>query len=154
MIDLKIKEIPYGSDLYHAELALRDQVLRRPLGMCLYDENLEGEREDWHIAAMDGDRLIGILILTKIDETTVKMRQVAVDDACRERGIGREMVLFAESLSLSRGIRTIRLHARESAIPFYLKLGYTVSGEVFTEVTLPHRTMVKALTAERSMGSV
>jgi len=37
------------------------------------------------------------------------------------------------------------LHAREAAIPFYLRLGYELEGEPFTEVGIPHRRMVKLL---------
>jgi predicted GNAT family N-acyltransferase len=37
------------------------------------------------------------------------------------------------------------LHARATAVPFYLRLGYTVVGEPFEEVGIPHRGMEKAL---------
>jgi predicted GNAT family N-acyltransferase len=37
------------------------------------------------------------------------------------------------------------LHAREAAVPFYLKLGYALAGEPFEEVGIPHRAMEKTL---------
>jgi hypothetical protein len=37
------------------------------------------------------------------------------------------------------------LHARETAVPFYERLRYSPVGDVFQEVTLPHRLMEKRL---------
>ncbi|HRF26714.1 MAG TPA: GNAT family N-acetyltransferase [Ferruginibacter sp.] len=37
------------------------------------------------------------------------------------------------------------MHARDSAVGFYEKLGYKVIGEGFMEVNLPHHLMVKEL---------
>jgi predicted GNAT family N-acyltransferase len=37
------------------------------------------------------------------------------------------------------------LNARDTAIPFYLHLGYELVGEPFVEVGIPHRKMRKAL---------
>jgi predicted GNAT family N-acyltransferase len=37
------------------------------------------------------------------------------------------------------------LHARETAVPFYLKLGYEVVGGQFEEVGIPHFKMEKKL---------
>ena len=38
-------------------------------------------------------------------------------------------------------------HARASAAEFYRRLGYSVSGDEFIEVTIPHRLVKKALLA-------
>ncbi len=43
------------------------------------------------------------------------------------------------------GFRRIIAHAREPAVPFYLRLGYAVEGERFIEVTIPHFTVSKDL---------
>ena len=37
------------------------------------------------------------------------------------------------------------LHARETAVGFYEKLGYKTSGDKFIEVTIPHFPMQKEL---------
>jgi predicted GNAT family N-acyltransferase len=37
------------------------------------------------------------------------------------------------------------MHARKTAVGFYEKFGYQVSGNVFEEVTLPHFVMEKDL---------
>jgi len=61
------------------------------------------------------------------------------------KGIGRALMQFAENIARDRGFRRITMHARKSATGFYEKLGYTVSGGEFEEVTLPHVVMEKRL---------
>ncbi len=55
------------------------------------------------------------------------------------------MVKYSEDLARKLGLKEMVLHARETAVPFYERLGYTRVGDVFTEVTIPHRVMVRAL---------
>ena len=52
---------------------------------------------------------------------------------------------FAENIARDRGFRSIMMHARKTAIGFYEKLGYEVSGTDFIEVTLPHVIMEKTV---------
>ena len=49
------REIAYSSDDYRRERALRDAVLRRPLGLSLGDEELEAERGQLHFGLFDAD---------------------------------------------------------------------------------------------------
>jgi predicted GNAT family N-acyltransferase len=37
------------------------------------------------------------------------------------------------------------MHARESAVGFYEKLGYQINSDVFNEVNIPHYVMEKRL---------
>jgi GNAT superfamily N-acetyltransferase len=73
------------------------------------------------------------------------MRQVAVLPPLQGGGIGGALVRFAESFAVSHGIVRFELSARETAVPFYLNLGYEMVGEPYEEVTLPHRSLVKNL---------
>ena len=142
---VQIAEIKYLSEEYHQEQELRDRVLRKPLGMSLYDENMEAEQHDVHVGAFIHGTLAGVLILTRINATEIKMRQVAVDEASRELHIGTEMVLFAEIYSKKNGYSTILLNARKTAVGFYEKLGYDSVGEEFLEINIPHFKMRKCL---------
>ncbi len=38
------------------------------------------------------------------------------------------------------------MHARKTAVGFYEKLGYKVTGKEFVEITIPHVVMEKKLT--------
>ena len=143
--NVQLKVFGFNSDEYTNELELRDKVLRKPLGMNLYDENLEADKNDVHIGAFLNNRIVGVLILTILNSNELKMRQVAVDEYFRARKIGTEMVRFAEDYSKEKGYSTMLLNARKTAVAFYEKLGYTkVSGE-FLEINIPHYKMSKSL---------
>jgi predicted GNAT family N-acyltransferase len=53
------------------------------------------------------------------------------------------MVKFSEQYAQEHGYSKIYMHARETAVGFYLKLGYEIEGEPFEEVTIAHRSMLK-----------
>ncbi|MDL2233212.1 GNAT family N-acetyltransferase [Ruminococcaceae bacterium OttesenSCG-928-L11] len=142
---MEIREIAYASPEYRQEMELRHHILRMPLGMNLYEEDLSGEAEDIHIGAFDGDTLVGCLILTPAGDGVCKMRQVAVAAERQGAGIGSALCRYAEQLARQRGYRRIVLHARQTAIPFYESLAYRGEGALFTEVGILHRGMHKDL---------
>lgn len=74
------------------------------------------------------------------------MRQVAVASDCQRQGIGKALVSYAERYAAQHGYTEITAHARESALPFYEKLGYTRSGDRFVELGIPHIEVRKRLT--------
>ncbi len=141
----EIRNIEYGSFEYKSEILLRDKVLRKPLGLHFTNEDLEKECGDIHMGAFAGSQLFGCVLLRPISKQTVKMRQVAVDGTVQRTGIGSELVAACERKALELGYSEIELSARDVAVPFYLKCGYEIFGEPFTEVTIPHRKMRKKL---------
>jgi predicted GNAT family N-acyltransferase len=54
-------------------------------------------------------------------------------------------MLFAKKLALDKGYTKIMMHARDSALGFYEKMGYKIVGNMFNEVGLPHYFMEKEL---------
>ena len=142
---LCLRLLPFGSESYAQALCLRDEVLRKPLGHSVYEDDRSGEPQCWHLGAYAGDRLIGTLMLVPLDARTVQMRQVAVAPAAQGQQVGTRLVRYAETFARGEGICTIVLHARQTAVPFYQKLGYAVSGSGFTEVGIPHLPMQKEL---------
>jgi predicted GNAT family N-acyltransferase len=54
------------------------------------------------------------------------------------------MVLLSEAKAIEMGKQKMVLHARDSAIDFYLLLGYKIVGDPFEEVGIPHHRMEKA----------
>ena len=143
--DLEIREIKYHTKEYSKELELRDEVLRKPLGRSLYDDNMEAEEHDFHIGAFLNNTLVGVMILTRLSPVVVIMRQVSVDEIWRTKNIGKEMVLYAEQYSKNKGYEMMVLNARKSAVGFYEKLGYEKVSEEFLEVNIPHYKMRKLL---------
>ena len=142
---IQIRELNYYSDDYRKELELRDEVLRKPLGMSLYNDNLEGDKSDTHIGAFLGERLVGVLILTRLSDTDVKMRQVAVTESMQSQKVGSKMVRFAEDYAREKGYKSMVLNARKTAVSFYEKQGYSTISDEFLEINIPHYKMQKQI---------
>jgi predicted GNAT family N-acyltransferase len=137
--------IEHGSLAYEESIALRYQVLRKPLGLSYDPAELAGEKDSFHLALRKGAVLVACLVLKPLDERCIKMRQLAVRESSQGKGVGRELVNYAESFAKGRGYVEIVLHARETAQGFYWKLGYEAEGDSFAEVGLPHLFMRRML---------
>jgi predicted GNAT family N-acyltransferase len=144
-VTITLREIKHGSPDYETGVSLRKRVLRDPLGIAVHPSERDEEATLRHLAAFEGDRMVGYLMLHDQGNDTVRMRQVAVDFDRQRQGIGKALVARSEELARESGYRTMTLHARETAVSFYTALGYEVFDEPFVEVTIPHRKMKKAL---------
>jgi N-acetylglutamate synthase-like GNAT family acetyltransferase len=137
--------IRHNSREYEEEIALRDEVLRKPLGLAYTQDQLEQEKDSYHLACRLGKALVACVILKPISDDLMQMRQFAVRSEYQGQGYGRQLAKYAEDFARQKGVKEIYLHSREIALSFYEKLGYRKEGEPFTEVTLPHRRMRKNL---------
>ena len=145
-----VREIPFGGEEYAQCLRLRDEVLRRPLGLNLFAEDLSGEGNCRHIAALRGEKAAGTAQLLPDPERpgAMRVRQVAVSADCRGQGLGRKMLDFAVRLAVREGFSAVTVHARETAAGFYRKMGFIQTGPGFLEVGIPHLPMELALRGE------
>ena len=64
MSEIVVRDIQWGTKEYEDELALRNEILRVPLGLNLYKQDLSQENTYWHVGAFDGGRLVGTLLFT------------------------------------------------------------------------------------------
>ncbi len=144
-MELELRSIEHGSEEYGAECELRHQVLRVPLGMSLYDEDLSAEAGQAHYGLYLNGTLLACVIAVQLSSHEVKLRQMAVSQNEQGRGRGRQLLEFLERRLIGIGYKHAVLHARVSAIGFYERLGYRVIGPEFLEVGLPHRKMAKSL---------
>jgi len=140
-----LKQIDHGTREYEQMVALRYQILRQPLGLGFTEEELQAEKDNILIAAFDDENMLGCCMLTKINNQTLKIRQMAVQNNLQGKGIGASLMSFVENLARDKGYRNLVMHARDTAIGFYEKFGYKVLGEQFLEVGLPHHLMAKSL---------
>ena len=136
-------EIPYGSESYQAEYALRHEVLRVPIGLSLHDENLSHERDQLHFGLFEDGKLVACVIAVLLLPNEAKIRQMAVSPEHQGQGCGRRIIEDLEQHLASRGVTHFSMHARMSAVGFYEKLGYTRIGKEFPEVGIPHIRMEK-----------
>ena len=144
ILDTLFLKTSYDTPYYKEGCQLRDVILRKPLGMSLYDQNLEEEKDYIHIVGKSKEeKIIAYLQFKAINERTTKMQQVAVHSEYQNKGIGRMLVKFSEELAKKDSFQHIILHAREPVIGFYKCLGYNKFGERFHEVGIPHFKMEK-----------
>jgi len=137
-----VKSTPFQSKDYYQSLAVRDSVLRIPLGLSFDPEQLIQENTDVHLIAKLENRVVATMILTPAI-AAAKMRQVAVLPEFQKGGIGRDLVSKFETIASEMNFDKIELHARANAVPFYEKLGYSIVGDWFEEVGIPHLKMEK-----------
>ncbi len=130
---------------YWLSLILRYKILRHPLGLTYSKDDLVKEDKDYHLGLFDGDKLLACQILTFTDGDNAKLRQVAVDDVVQGKGFGAQLQQFGENLAREKGCKKMYCHARKTAVAFYEKADFTVRGEEFTEVGIPHFYMEKEL---------
>lgn len=142
---MPLRIIEYNSGEYEQMIRLRGEILRKPLGLHFDPEELIREKEDILIGAFEEEKLIGCCLLTRHDENSCRLRQMAVNVKLQHKGIGVSLMNFAENIARDKGYGRLVMHARKVAVGFYQKCGYTVSGEEFFEVTIPHFEMVKRL---------
>ena len=141
-----IREVQYGGDGYREVLAMRDRILRAPLGLTWSIADLEGESEQLHFALFDENgTLIACVVIKLLDGNTAKLRQMAVDESHRAIGAGRRLLQGVEEILRQKGVRRIEMDARKTAVGFYRKLGYEIEAGEFTQVTIPHFRMTKAI---------
>ncbi len=142
---VKLCEIPHNSLWYEKSKNLRQDILRTPIGLLLSDKDTAGEDQQIHIAAIDNDKVVGCILLKPLPGGRIKFRQVAIAGRLQGQGFGRKLMTFAEECAKARQFTSAEMSARISAQVFYEKLGYTATGEPFSEVGLATIKMEKIL---------
>lgn len=142
---MALKQIDFGTAEHRQMVNLRYEILRKPLGLNFTQEELEREKNDILIAAFEEEKMLGCCFLTHIDNNTLRLRQMAVQNNLQGKGIGASLMNFAENIARDRGYKSMMMHARKTTCSFFEKQGYKVEGDEFLQLTIPHFKMVKKL---------
>lgn len=137
--------VKHNSEAYWKCVALRDRLLRKPLGLVFSKEELMQENNQIHFALIENNEVIACLSLVPNDDKQIKMRQVCVDSTIQQKGLGRNLVLNAEKWAIENHYNKMYCHARANVLPFYEKMAYKKIGNTFLEVGIPHFKMEKVL---------
>ena len=139
-------QIEFMSPEYDLCVRLRQKLLRKPLKLEFTESQLEDEINEFHFGVFDFENnLLGCLTLKPVNATTVKMRQVSIDDKLQGKGIGKYLVIESEKWAQLNQYTIMELHARDTAVTFYKKLNYQTKGKMFVEVSIQHWVMYKDL---------
>ena len=69
---------------------------------------------------------------------------MSVDPNYQGQGLGKSLIIESEAI-LKKTYQHIEMSARLTAVDFYKKLGYQVTGSPFIEVGMGHIKMIKTL---------
>ncbi len=142
---MALKIIDHGSPEYLQMVKMRDEILRKPLGLGFSQQELDKEKDNMLIGAFEDEQMLGCCMLVEENPDTVRLRQMAVLNDLQGKGIGKALMNFAENLARDRGYKILSMHARKNSVGFYEKMGYKITSNEFTEVTIPHYVMEKDL---------
>lgn len=88
---------------------------------------------------------LGTARLQLLDDDRGKVQRVAVLAAHRRRGVGAALMAAVEIEARRAGRAKLVLGSQLNALPFYERLGWEASGDVFSDAGIPHRMMRKSL---------
>ncbi|QDQ01448.1 GNAT family N-acetyltransferase [Lysinibacillus fusiformis] len=125
--------------------AVRKQVFVEEQGVPLH---LECDAEDataTHFIMYDDYEPVGAARLRGIENDTAKIERVCILQSQRGKKLGALIMKEMEKHAISVKKKKLKLHAQSYAIPFYEKLGYTVTSPEFMDAGIPHRAMEKTI---------
>jgi GNAT superfamily N-acetyltransferase len=116
---------------------VRQEVLRKgkPIETCQFKG--DDDENTVHFGLYQKEQLIGIISIFKEknnlfqEKNQFQIRGMAVLEDFQGKGFGAELVKVAENYCINQNVDLIWFNAREKAIPFYKKLGYTSIGDSF-----------------------
>jgi N-acetylglutamate synthase-like GNAT family acetyltransferase len=137
---------PKTDSEWKAYYALRFNVLREPWNQPLGSEVLADEDLAIHAIAVENGEVLGVARMHESAEKQGQVRCVAIAIAAQGKGIGKAIMAYLEDQAKTKGWTEIVLEARENAVPFYKRIGYTINAEsylLFGEIQ--HYRMSKTL---------
>ena len=133
--------------------ALRHSVLRQPWQQPPGSERCPADADSTTVHALlpadepgPAPAAWAVGMLQRLDAQQGQIRFMAVAPAMVGTGLGRQIVAYLEHQARAMGLTEIILHARETAVGFYARLGYEMVGPSHTLFgVLPHFLMRKLL---------
>ena len=117
---------PESPEEFKSYFNLRYRILRAPWGEPEGSEVDDIEDQCFHIMVTNGETVLGVGRLQYNTENEAQIRYMAVEKAYEGNGIGRMLVNALEQQARNKNMCTVILDAREPAVGFYQKLGYSI----------------------------
>ena len=97
--------------------------------------------EEINVIVKDRGMVIGTARVVFPADDTAKIERMAVLQAFRNTGIGKEMISFMDEELRQRQVTHIILHAQHQVIGFYKACGFNETGKPFEEAGIRHVKM-------------
>ena len=88
---MQILKIEHSDKRYPEVLALRQLILRDPLGMTFSAKELEHDKIMIYFAYDENGEILGAVGLEKMGNGKAQLRQMAVHDKLQGKGVGRQL---------------------------------------------------------------
>jgi len=125
-VSLKIIQ-PKTENEFKSYYQLRWDLLRAPWNQPKGSETDDIEDQCFHLMAVDDDsEVIAVARLQFNSETEAQIRYMAVTESNERQGIGRRLIETMEKHASASACKKIVLDAREPAVGFYQRLGYSI----------------------------
>lgn len=97
-----------------------------------------------HLAAYDGERLVGSGNIRPDGPGRWRIRGMATDPECRGQGVGAAVLAALLAYADAHGAGTVWCNARTPARTFYERAGFVVEGEEWVDPDIgPHLRMLR-----------
>ena len=103
------------------------------------------DREALHLVVKDGERVIGSARVKFLADNQAKLERMAVLKRYRHKGIGKEMLLFLDTVWKDKQVQQVIIHAQLEVVPFYKLCGFDEFGLPFQEAGIKHIKMRKQI---------
>jgi predicted GNAT family N-acyltransferase len=145
----QIVVVNHGWERFDELLDLSYAILYGPFGVARETEWYHpAHGSEFAVALAEDSSLLGTArLLPAPGDSSRQVRQVVVAPSAQGAGVGRALMATLERIAIAENARDLWLHSRESAIPFYERLGYAVESDRFiSDLTgIAHKTMRKRL---------
>jgi len=124
---------------------VRRQVFVREQGIS-EDLVFDGhDREALHMVVKVGEKVIGSARVQFLAGNQAKLERMAVLKRYRRKGIGKEMLLFLNTVWKDKRVQQVIIHAQLEVVPFYKLCGFDELGLPFREAGIKHIKMSKQI---------
>lgn len=137
---------PVTKEQFDRYYNLRWRILRKPWDQPVGSEKDEREESSIHIMVCEERKILGIGRAHFNSAEEAQVRFMAVEDGFQKQGIGSMVLKELERIVKEKGAKYIVLNARDTAIPFYIRHGYSELKQTISLFgTIPHYVMRKDL---------
>ncbi len=119
---------PSNKEEFEKYYQLRWEVLRAPWGKPKGSEKDDLENTSTHALMLDeNNNAVAVCRLNSTDNKKIgQVRFMGVSSTAQGKGYGAKIMDYIEQEAKKQGMNKIILHARENALEFYKRCGYTV----------------------------
>ena len=113
-------------------------------GQKMFEMEMEEDANGMHFGAFKDNQLVAVVSLFQKD-TDIQFRKLAVNPEVQGMGIGNSLLTYITNHVQHETGTRLWCNARISAIGFYLKAGFTQTGELFSKNGIDYEILEKAI---------